>query len=139
MQCPKKGAIYSINEGNAQYWDEPITKYVHSKKFPEKGKKAYSLRYIGSMVADVHRTLLYGGVFMYPGDKRAPEGKLRVLYEVFPMSFIMEKAGGKSTTGKKRILEITPKKIHERSPIILGSAEDVEEIEALYKEFGDKI
>ena len=70
MKIPARGAIYSINEGNAAAWDEPITKYVHEKKFPEKGKKAYSLRYVGSMVADVHRTILYGGIFLYPGDKK---------------------------------------------------------------------
>ena len=70
MKIPARGVIYSINEGNAAAWDEPITKYVHEKKFPEKGKKAYSLRYVGSMVADVHRTILYGGIFLYPGDKK---------------------------------------------------------------------
>ncbi|KAH9691694.1 Fructose-1,6-bisphosphatase [Citrus sinensis] len=87
---------------------------------------------INSMVADVHRTLLYGGIFMYPRDKKSPNGKLRVLYEVFPMSFLMEQAGGQSFTGKQRALDLVPKKIHERSPIFLGSYDDVEEIKALY-------
>ncbi|PQP97943.1 uncharacterized protein Pyn_20866 [Prunus yedoensis var. nudiflora] len=84
-------------------------------------------RYIGSMVADVHRTLLYGGIFLYPADKKSPNGKLRVLYEVFPMSFLMEQAGGQSFTGKERALDLVPNKIHERSPIFLGSYDDVEE------------
>ena len=90
------------------------------------------MRYIGSMVADVHRTLLYGGIFCYPGDKKSPNGKLRLLYECNPMAFIIEQAGGKATTGTKRILDIMPTKIHERAPIFCGSKEDVELVEALY-------
>ena len=74
-----------MNEGYTKLWDEAITKYVHEKKFPNEGQKGYSLRYVGSMVADVHRTILYGGVFLYPQDKKNPNGKLRVLYESFPM------------------------------------------------------
>jgi len=86
------------------------------------------------MVADVHRTLIYGGIFMYPKDTKSPGGKLRVLYECFPMSYIIEHAGGKSSTGTKRVLEIVPSKIHERCPIIIGSKEDVEDVEKLYSE-----
>lgn len=134
IKIPARGAIYSINEGNASVWEEPITKYVHSKKFPEKGQKGYSLRYIGSMVADVHRTLLYGGIFLYPADKKAPSGKLRVLYEVLPMAYIVEKAGGRAIDGRNRVLDHQPKKIHERLGIILGSADDVTDVEKLYAE-----
>ncbi|GLJ54767.1 hypothetical protein SUGI_1176410 [Cryptomeria japonica] len=132
IKVPKKGKIYSVNEGNAKNWDEPTKKYVERCKFPKDGSSPKSLRYIGSMVADVHRTLLYGGIFMYPADKKSPNGKLRVLYEVFPMSFLMEQAGGQSFTGKKRALDIVPSKIHERSSVFLGSYDDVEEIKALY-------
>ncbi|KAJ9567779.1 hypothetical protein OSB04_003745 [Centaurea solstitialis] len=132
IKIPKKGKIYSVNEGNAKNWDGPTAKYVEKCKFPTDGSSAKSLRYIGSMVADVHRTLLYGGIFLYPADKKSPNGKLRVLYEVFPMSFLMEQAGGQSFTGKERSLDLVPKKIHERSPIFLGSYDDVEEIKALY-------
>eukprot|EP00262_Sarcandra_glabra_P015583 TRINITY_DN4834_c0_g1_i1.p1 TRINITY_DN4834_c0_g1~~TRINITY_DN4834_c0_g1_i1.p1 ORF type:complete len:342 (+),score=56.51 TRINITY_DN4834_c0_g1_i1:302-1327(+) len=132
IKIPKKGKIYSVNEGNAKNWDEPTTKYVDKCKFPKDGSSPKSLRYIGSMVADVHRTLLYGGIFLYPGDKKSPNGKLRVLYEVFPMSFLMEQAGGQAFTGKQRALDLIPTKIHERSPIFLGSYDDVEEIKALY-------
>ncbi|CAI0396126.1 unnamed protein product [Linum tenue] len=107
-------------------------RYVENCKFPKEGSSPKSLRYIGSMVADVHRTLLYGGIFLYPADKKSPSGKLRVLYEVFPMSFLMEQAGGQAFTGKERALDLVPKKIHERSPIFLGSYDDVEEIKALY-------
>uniref|UniRef100_M4CMT8 Fructose-1,6-bisphosphatase, cytosolic n=1 Tax=Brassica campestris TaxID=3711 RepID=M4CMT8_BRACM len=132
IKIPKKGNIYSVNEGNAQNWDGPTTKYVERCKYPKDGSPAKSLRYVGSMVADVHRTLLYGGIFLYPADKKSPNGKLRVLYEVFPMAFLMEQAGGQAFTGKKRALDLVPKKIHERSPIFLGSYDDVEEIKALY-------
>ncbi|GJV79314.1 fructose-1,6-bisphosphatase, cytosolic [Tanacetum coccineum] len=132
IKIPKKGKIYSVNEGNAKNWDGPTAKFVEKCKYPTDGSSAKSLRYIGSMVADVHRTLLYGGVFLYPADKKSPSGKLRVLYEVFPMSFLMEQAGGQSFTGKERSLDLVPKTIHERSPIFLGSYDDVEEIKALY-------
>ncbi|KAG8078585.1 hypothetical protein GUJ93_ZPchr0007g5333 [Zizania palustris] len=134
IKIPNKGKIYSVNEGNAKNWDEPTAKFVEKCKFPKDGSSPKSLRYIGSMVADVHRTLLYGGVFLYPADKKSPNGKLRVLYEVFPMSFLMEQAGGQSFTGKQRALDLIPTKIHERSPIFLGSYEDVEEIKGLYAE-----
>ncbi|KAK4741015.1 hypothetical protein SAY87_024603 [Trapa incisa] len=132
IKIPKKGKIYSVNEGNAKNWDGPTAKYVEKCKFPKDGSPAKSLRYIGSMVADVHRTLLYGGTFLYPADKKSPNGKLRVLYEVFPMSFLMEQAGGQAFTGKLRALDLVPEKIHERSPIFLGSYDDIEEIKALY-------
>lgn len=134
IKMPKKGKIYSVNEGNARNWDVPTAKFVENCKYPKDGSRPKSLRYIGSMVADVHRTLLYGGVFLYPADDKNPNGKLRVLYEVFPMSFLMEQAGGQSFTGKERALDLVPTKIHERSPIFLGSYDDVEEIKALYAE-----
>eukprot|EP00294_Goniomonas_avonlea_P016227 CAMPEP_0114549052 /NCGR_PEP_ID=MMETSP0114-20121206/5317_1 /TAXON_ID=31324 /ORGANISM="Goniomonas sp, Strain m" /LENGTH=338 /DNA_ID=CAMNT_0001733699 /DNA_START=10 /DNA_END=1026 /DNA_ORIENTATION=+ len=132
MRVPEKGSIYSINEGNASKWDPICTQYVQSRKFPEPPAKPASLRYVGSMVADVHRTLLYGGLFMYPADKASPNGKLRVLYECFPMAYIMEKAGGGASTGKTRMLDLVPKTIHERSPIFLGSKFDVDTIQAMY-------
>eukprot|EP00270_Netrium_digitus_P000098 TRINITY_DN1011_c0_g1_i1.p1 TRINITY_DN1011_c0_g1~~TRINITY_DN1011_c0_g1_i1.p1 ORF type:complete len:344 (-),score=99.34 TRINITY_DN1011_c0_g1_i1:209-1240(-) len=134
LKMPERGKIYSVNEGNAKHWDKATTAYVERCKFPKDGSSPKSLRYVGSMVADVHRTLLYGGIFMYPADKKSPNGKLRVLYEVFPMAFIMEQAGGQAFTGKQRALELIPKKIHDRSPVFLGSYEDVEEIKSLYKE-----
>jgi fructose-1,6-bisphosphatase I len=134
MRIPAKGTYYSINEGNSKFWDEAITNYVHSKKYPETGNP-YSLRYVGSMVSDVHRTIIYGGVFLYPGDKKAPSGKLRVLYEVFPLSFVIEQAGGKASTGRGRTLDLVPTEIHQRSPVILGSASEVELVEDFYRRF----
>ncbi len=132
LRIPKSNPIYSINEGNTANWDENVTKYIHSKKFPDKGKTGYSLRYIGSMVADVHRTLLYGGIFMYPADSKSPSGKLRLMYECNPLSFIIENAGGRASTGKMRILDINPKGAHDRCPVFIGSYDDVAEIDELY-------
>ena len=133
IQIPSRGKIYSMNEGNAMYFYPPVTAYLESIKFPKSGKP-YSARYIGSMVADVHRTLLYGGIFGYPDDKKSKSGKLRILYEAFPMSFLTEQAGGVATTGTQRILDIVPQGIHDRCPVFLGSKDDVNDVIRFYKE-----
>merc|ERR1712227_684079 len=109
MKCKPRGKIYSINEGYEERWGTAVKEYVKSKK---KGSNPYGSRYIGSMVADVHRTLKYGGIFMYPATASNPNGKLRVLYECMPMAYIIEQAGGIASTGLKPILDITPKKLH---------------------------
>jgi fructose-1,6-bisphosphatase I len=127
IRIPKQGKIYSINEGYTSLWDDAILEYVNAKKDPKHGKP-YGARYIGSMVADVHRTLKYGGIFMYPATKDAPNGKLRMLYEAIPMSHIVEEAGGLSTNGSEPILDIVPTKLHQRTPIFLGSEADVNEL-----------
>ncbi|KAG9298940.1 hypothetical protein G9A89_015962 [Geosiphon pyriformis] len=139
IRIPKRGKIYSVNEGNAIYWDEACTEYFNSIKFPPPGKNPYSARYIGSMVADVHRTLLYGGIFAYPADKKSRSGKLRLLYECFPMAFLVEQAGGKAISGFGRILDIVPEKIHARAPIFLGSKEDVEDFERINTKYTNNI
>lgn len=131
LKIPNRGSIYSVNEGNSHFWDPAMREYVESVKNPSSGNP-YSLRYVGSMVSDVHRTLLYGGIFMYPADKKSPNGKLRVLYEVFPMSFIVEKAGGKATDGIERLLDIRALDIHQRAPCVLGSPEDVDDVKRIY-------
>ena len=128
IMLPDRGKIYSINEGNSAYYHEPVLKWLESVKFPKGDKKPYSARYIGSMVADVHRTLLYGGIFGYPDDKKSKTGKLRILYEAFPMAFLTEQAGGLATTGTQRILDVQPKSIHERCPVFLGSKDDVNDL-----------
>ncbi|XP_033634018.1 fructose-1,6-bisphosphatase 1-like [Asterias rubens] len=133
MQVKPRGKIFSINEGYASSWDPAITEYVRQKKFPEEGKKAYNARYIGSMVADVHRTLVYGGIFLYPGNKASPNGKIRLLYESNPMAFIMEQAGGLATTGQENILDIQPTQIHQKCPVIMGSEDDVRDFLAIVK------
>ncbi|XP_054756567.2 fructose-1,6-bisphosphatase 1-like [Lytechinus pictus] len=127
MKIKPRGKIFSINEGYAMYWDESIKEYVKSKKFPEDGKAPYGARYIGSMVADMHRTLKYGGIFMYPAHKKSPKGKLRLLYECNPMAYVIEKAGGKAIAGQERILDIQPTAIHQRCPVTMGSMEDVDD------------
>jgi fructose-1,6-bisphosphatase I len=128
--------VYSINEGNEKKWHPPVKEFIKDKKHPEKGKTAYSLRYIGSMVGDVHRTLLYGGIFMYPADTASPKGKLRVLYECIPLSYVMECAGGLAHDGENDILDILPNNIHQRTGIIMGSKHDVEECRQYHKKFG---
>lgn len=131
IKIPTRGKIYSVNEGNAKNWDKQTTEYITGMKYPTEGKKPYSLRYIGSMVADVHRTLFYGGVFIYPADKKSPNGKLRLLYEAAPMAFLMEQAGGKATTGTMDILEVVPTDIHQRVPVYMGSTDDINDFEAI--------
>ena len=135
MQTPKKSKIYSINEGNYLYWHPGLKKYIKYLQEEDKStSRPYSSRYIGSMVADIHRNLLYGGIFMYPADSRNPNGKLRLMYECNPMAFIVEQAGGRATNGKKRILEIQPEKLHQRIPIFIGSEEDVKMVEKFMAE-----
>eukprot|EP00928_Gymnodinium_smaydae_P061035 TRINITY_DN4508_c0_g1_i2.p2 TRINITY_DN4508_c0_g1~~TRINITY_DN4508_c0_g1_i2.p2 ORF type:complete len:190 (+),score=57.13 TRINITY_DN4508_c0_g1_i2:491-1060(+) len=130
MVMDKKGGkkIFSCNEGNSLQWDPPILKFVENCK-----DTGYAARYVGSMVADVHRTLLYGGIFLYPADKKSTKGKLRVLYEGFPMALITEQAGGVASTGMfkgkiQRILEVMPEGIHDKCPIIMGCGRDVDEV-----------
>lgn len=132
IKTPKKTNIYSINEGYSKFWFPAVKKYIEKLKDPQDSKSIYSQRYVGSMVADVHRTILYGGIFMYPGDTRSPEGKLRLMYEANPMAMILEQSGGKAITGnhkgQERILDVQPKKIHERVPVFLGSTACVDEL-----------
>nr|XP_060618067.1 fructose-1,6-bisphosphatase isozyme 2 [Anolis sagrei ordinatus] len=127
VKIKKKGKIYSMNEGYAKYFDPAITEYIQKKKFPEEGTAPYAARYVGSMVADVHRTLVYGGIFLYPANQKSPKGKLRLLYECNPIAFIIEQAGGIATTGTEAVLDVKPESIHQRVPFIVGSPEDVQE------------
>ncbi|MCX7771128.1 MAG: class 1 fructose-bisphosphatase [Proteobacteria bacterium] len=124
IRMPERGKIYSINEGNYTIWEDWTKEYIDDIKM----KKEKSLRYVGTLVADIHRTLLKGGIFLYPGDKKNPSGKLRLLYECFPMAYLIEQAGGYAYDGQQRILDKTPVELHERSPLIIGSKQDVEEV-----------
>lgn len=130
IRIPERGSIYSVNEGNAAWWHPHTRAYVEWLKTPGDGGRPYKTRYIGSMIADVHRTLLYGGIFLYPLTfKRDPQvgtAKLRLLFEAAPMSFIVERAGGVATTGEARILELEPRDLHERCAVVIGSPRDVE-------------
>jgi len=132
MRVPSKGKIYSVNEGYESQWDPVVKEFVRSKKHPKSGKP-YSARYVGSMVADVHRTIKYGGIFLYPATQDAKNGKLRLLYEGNPMAYIIESAGGVASNGKIPILDIQVKQIHERTPVFLGSKDDVNEILGMYQ------
>jgi fructose-1,6-bisphosphatase I len=130
IQTPDRGHIYSVNEGNYCRWDDSMKRYIDWLKEEDPAtQRPYSSRYIGSLVADFHRNLLYGGIFLYPGDKKNPNGKLRVLYEAAPLAFIAEQAGGAASDGRRRILEIEPTTLHQRTPLFLGSPKDVRECE----------
>jgi fructose-1,6-bisphosphatase I len=126
IQIPKKSEIYSANEGNYAKWSKGVQDYItYVKQEDKETGRPYSSRYIGSLVADFHRNLLYGGVFIYPADSKNKNGKLRLMYEANPLSFIVEHAGGRSSNGKTRILDIEPKELHQRVPLYIGSEEDV--------------
>eukprot|EP01023_Acetabularia_acetabulum_P064140 TRINITY_DN821_c0_g1_i2.p1 TRINITY_DN821_c0_g1~~TRINITY_DN821_c0_g1_i2.p1 ORF type:complete len:426 (+),score=84.76 TRINITY_DN821_c0_g1_i2:61-1278(+) len=134
IQIPEAGKIYSFNEGNSDLWDDSVQKYMTSLKNPAAwGGKPYSARYIGSLVGDFHRTLLYGGIYGYPGDAANVNGKLRLLYECAPMSFLAEQAGGLGSTGQQRVLDIVPEKVHQRVPLFIGSKKEVEYLESFTK------
>ncbi len=135
IQTPKTANIYSLNEGNYKYWHKGLKKYIkYVQDADDRRGKPYSARYIGSMVADIHRNLLYGGIFIYPADRRSPNGKLRLLYECNPMAFIVEQAGGRAIDGTQRILDIKPKALHQRIPIYIGSKNAVDMVEKFLNE-----
>lgn len=131
IKCPPNGKIYSVNHGNFFQYETNVKRYIDvcQKKTKIDGGP-YTQRYIGSMVADVHRNLIKGGIFMYPGTIEKPKGKLRLLYECNPFAFISEVAGGKATDGKQRILDIVPTELHQRSPLFIGSRNMMEELES---------
>jgi fructose-1,6-bisphosphatase I len=138
MQIPADTREYAINASNSRHWYEPVQKYVNELIEGKDGprKEDFNMRWIASMVADVHRILSRGGVFMYPADKRTPDrpGKLRLLYEANPMAFIVEQAGGAATDGEQRILDIVPTNLHQRVPVFLGSKNEVERVTRYHSE-----
>ncbi|EAZ93185.1 class 1 fructose-bisphosphatase [Crocosphaera chwakensis] len=130
IQIPDHGPVYSTNEGNFWQWDDAIrdyTRYVHRHE-------GYTARYSGALVGDIHRILMQGGVFLYPGTVKKPEGKLRLLYESAPLAFLVEQAGGKASNGLKPILDVVPDKLHARSPLVIGSKEDVSLVESFIQD-----
>ena len=132
MQIPADTQEYAINASNARHWHAPVQRYVSEMQAGTTGPlgKDFNMRWIASMVADVHRILSRGGIFMYPADARDPDkpGKLRLMYEANPMAFLVEQAGGAATNGAQRILDIQPEKLHQRVPVFLGSKHEVERI-----------
>lgn len=136
MKIPKTGKTYSINQGNYVHFPEGVKKYIQFCQEEDKAtSRPYSCRYIGSAVADIHRNLITGGVFIYPQTHSSPKGKLRVLYECNPFAFIIEQAGGKATDGFNRILEIQPNSLHQRTPFFAGSADMVEKSEGFMAKY----
>lgn len=130
IQIPDHGPVYSVNEGNFWQWDDSIrdyTRYVHRHE-------GYTARYSGALVGDFHRILLQGGVFLYPGTVKKPEGKLRLLYETAPLAFLIEQAGGSASTGTQRLMEVVPGELHQRTPLIIGSTEDVKLVESFIQD-----
>ena len=130
ITIPSHGPVYSVNEGNFWQWDDSIrdyTRYVHRHE-------GYSARYSGALVGDFHRILMQGGVFLYPGTVKNPDGKLRLLYESAPLAFLAEQAGGRATTGTQTILDVLPDRLHMRTPLILGSTEDVALVESFIQD-----
>jgi fructose-1,6-bisphosphatase I len=126
IRVPEKGSIYSVNEGNTCRWEPGMRRYIEFLKEEDTARgRPYSSRYVGSLVADVHRTMLYGGIYCYPGDTKNPQGKLRLMYECNPLAFLVERAGGAASNGHKRIMEIAPDALHQRTPLFIGSKEEV--------------
>lgn len=131
IEMPPRGRIYSVNESYYNRWDAGVQRYVdYLKREDKETGRPYSARYIGSLVADFHRNMLKGGIFLYPGEVNAPQGKLRLVYEAAPLAFIAQQAGGAASTGQEAILDLQAAELHQRVPLIIGSAEDVEEAEA---------
>ena len=127
IRCPEVGQYYSVNESHWNKWAPGVQRAVAAFKNGDHGKvEAKNARYIGSLVADIHRNLMSGGIFLYPADSNAPHGKLRLLYEAAPLALLVEQAGGAAFDGKTDILDITPKELHQRTPLIIGSKRDVE-------------
>jgi fructose-1,6-bisphosphatase I len=138
IRIPRKGSIFSFNEANYRGFSAPIKGYLKLlKEGTSKTGVSMTARYIGALVADVHNILINGGIYGYPGTKSNPNGKLRLLYECAPMGMIMEQAGGAASTGHKRILDIKPTEIHERTPVFLGSVENVFELDQFFQYYGD--
>jgi fructose-1,6-bisphosphatase I len=131
MKMPEQGTYYSANDANSETWPEIYREYLAMLRRGDLGGKPYSARYIGSLVADFHRTLLKGGVFLYPPSTKSPVGKLRLLYEANPLAFIAEQAGGAAINGAKRVLDLQPEHIHQRTPFICGSKREVEALQAM--------
>ncbi len=129
IQIPAHGSVYSVNEGNFWQWEESIRDYIRYVHRHE----GYTGRYSGALVGDIHRILMQGGAFLYPGTIKNPDGKLRLLYETSPLAFIIEQAGGKASTGVQNLLEVIPKQLHQRTPVIIGSQEDVQLVESFIR------
>jgi fructose-1,6-bisphosphatase I len=132
IRMPRRGSVYAVNEGNAHKWPPRIRRYLDSLKQPDRSAgRPYALRYTGALAADFHRCLLTGGIYLYPAEIERPEGKLRLMYECAPLALVAEQAGGRASTGAAPISTIVPVALHQRAPLVIGSADDVAEVERL--------
>ena len=137
IRIPDRCKCFSANDSNYHKWDEATRRFADHIRYSKEGRYAkVTSRYIGSLVSDFHRNLLYGGVFMYPADAKTGKGKLRLLYELAPMAFLAEQAGGAATTGTQRILDIKPTELHQRLPVVMGNKEEVELYEEFVRKYG---
>ncbi|HEX9637765.1 MAG TPA: class 1 fructose-bisphosphatase [Acidobacteriota bacterium] len=135
LQIPKRGAYYAANEGTIEQWEDGARAAIRHLQQPDAATgRPYSTRYSGCLVADFHRILLKGGIYLYPATRKAPLGKLRLLYECAPLALLAERAGGKASTGRERILDLVPQEHHQRVPLLIGSEEDVAQAESFYRE-----
>ncbi|SMO49116.1 class 1 fructose-bisphosphatase [Solitalea koreensis] len=140
MKFPSSGKIYSLNEGNYVHFPEGVKKYLkYCQVEDDETSRPYTSRYIGSMVADIHRNMIKGGIFIYPTTASSPKGKLRLVYECNPLAFIVEQAGGRATNGFKRILDVNVKEIHQRTPIFIGSTDMVEKAEEFMRQYSPEL
>jgi len=139
LQITPESSEYAINSSNHRFWEPPVQKYIKECNEGSEGQrgKNFNMRWCGSMVADIHRVLMRGGIFMYPKDNKSPQktGRLRLMYEANPMALIVERAGGRASTGRERILEIRPENYHQRIPVIMGSSDEVKKIIGYYEKF----
>jgi fructose-1,6-bisphosphatase I len=140
MRFPENGNIYSINEGNYIYFPDGVKQYIKYLQTEEKcTRRPYTSRYIGSLVSDFHRNLIKGGIFIYPGTRKNPNGKLRLLYECNPVAFIAEQAGGKASDGFNRILDLEPKTLHQRAPLFIGPKKMVAKVEEFMRAYSPEL
>jgi fructose-1,6-bisphosphatase I len=137
IRIPDPGRYLSVNDSYEQHWDEPVKALMRRYRGLEGERKAMSVRYVGSLVADFHRNLLGGGIFCYPSNAKSPQGKLRLLYEANPLAFVVEQAGGAATDGIRRILDIHPTELHQRIPLYVGSKSDVDTASSMLR--GEKL
>ena len=126
IRIPERGRYLSVNDSYEGDWTDPVKQLMHQYRGIGNSRKPLSVRYVGSLVADFHRNLLGGGVFCYPGNRRNPHGKLRLLYEANPLAFVVEQAGGLATDGQTRVLDLNPTELHQRTPLFIGSKDEVE-------------
>jgi fructose-1,6-bisphosphatase I len=131
IRIPERGRYLSVNDSYEADWEDPVKQLMRRYRGIGNSRKPLSVRYVGSLVADFHRNLLGGGVFCYPGNRRNPQGKLRLLYEANPLAFVVEQAGGLATNGHRRILDLDPTELHQRTPLFIGSKEEVEAASAM--------